>query len=262
MPTLPDGRRFDILINPLGIISRMNVGQLYELHLNEALYQLKGLLLDKPDKQDKLDILRGFLDIVNSGSEDNWAKEKILKEYNEGLERDVRDNTHGTAEDELYLIQPPFQSVGPEELFDAMRYTGAQLKYEVFDPSSKVAIRNLIAVGYIHFSKLIHRSSDKMSARSIGPYSKKTLQPLGGKSRLGGHRLGEMETWSLIAHGAEDLLTDFLTLQSDSAGLKNKFLAEVLQNPELASSNTSDNKPQSLRLFEAYLKILGLKIEP
>lgn len=261
MPRLPDGRRLEIIINPLGIISRMNVGQLYELHLNEALYQLKNELRDNcEDNETKIEKLKGFLDIVDK-TPDKWVTTKILNEYMLGLERDERENTHGKAEIELYIIQPPFQSIGPEDLFDVMVYTSAHLKYNVFDPANSMDLRNFIAVGYLYFSKLIHRSSDKISARSIGPYSKKTLQPLGGKSRLGGHRLGEMETWSLIAHGAEDLLTDFLTLQSDSAGLKNKFLAEVLQNPELAASNSSDNKPQSLRLFEAYLKTIGLKIE-
>lgn len=273
MPELEDGRKLDIIINPLGIISRMNVGQLYELHLNEALYQLKKYLKTIQKREDigdfpgtvptyKIIYLERFLENIDV-TPDSWTSKKIIEDYKEGLERVERGElAEGEAEDLLYLIQPPFQSIGPEELFDAMDYTGAKLKYRVFDPANKMYIDNLIGCGYIYFLKLVHRSSDKMSARSIGPYSKKTLQPLGGKSRLGGHRLGEMESWSLIAHGAEDLLTDFLTLQSDSPGLKNKFLANVLQNPELAESNTTDDKPQSLRLFEAYLRVLGLKLEP
>jgi len=261
MPSLPDGRKLDAIINPLGIISRMNAGQLYELHLNEALYQLKKRLYEIKERDEKIEFLKGFLDIIDN-SYGRWVSVKILSDYILGLERDNIEGTVGRAESEIYLIQPPFQSIGPEKLFNAMKYTGAKLKYKVFDPSNKMHILNLLGCGYIYFLKLIHRSSDKISARSIGPYSKKTLQPLGGKSRMGGHRLGEMETWSLIAHGADDLLTDFLTLQSDSAGLKNKFLSEVLQNPDLFASNTSDDRPQSLRLFEAYLRVLGLKIEP
>jgi len=275
MPTLPDGRRLDIIINPLGIISRMNVGQLYELHLNEALHHLKNYLKSMPIQKEEVGIslygeilrknrllhLAGFLNIIDK-TPDKWVSQKILLEYKQGLERvESGELPEGSAEDLLYLIQPPFQSIGPEDLFNAIEYAGTKLKYRVFDPSNKMHIDNLLGCGYIYFTKLVHRSSDKMSARSIGPYSKKTLQPLGGKSRLGGHRLGEMESWSLIAHGAEDLLTDFLTLQSDSPGLKNKFLANVLQNPELAENNVSDDKPQSLRLFEAYLRVLGLKLE-
>lgn len=273
MPVLPDGRRLDIIINPLGIISRMNAGQLYELHLNEALYQLKKHLKTIQKREDigdfhgtvpmyKMIYLEGFLDTIDK-TPDKWVSKKILDDYEKGLERvESGELPEGGAEDLLYLIQPPFQSIGPEDLFEAMVETGAKLKYKIFDPANNMDIDNLLGCGYIYFLKLVHRSSDKMSARSIGPYSKKTLQPLGGKSRLGGHRLGEMESWSIIAHGAEDLLTDFLTLQSDSPGLKNKFLANVLQNPELAENNTSDDKPQSLRLFEAYLKVLGLKLEP
>lgn len=261
MPVLPDGRILDIVINPLGIISRMNVGQLYELHLNEALYQLKKYLKSKKSIALKTNHLETFLYIIDKTA-DKWISKRILKEYEENLKKEKEGSIPiGTAEDKLYIIQPPFQSIGPEDLFKAMKFTGAELKYEVFDPSNKMPIKNLLGCGYIYFLKLVHRSSDKMSARSIGPYSKKTLQPLGGKSRLGGHRCGEMEAWSLIAHGSENLLTDFLTVQSDSSGLKNKFLANVLQNPELAENNVTDDTPQSLRLFEAYLKVLGLELK-
>jgi len=254
MPVLEDGRRVEIILNPLGIISRMNVGQVYELHLNEALRKVKLKLKDISGVRNKTRFLKGFLDIIDKSTE-GWTSKVTMKEYKSALA--VKDKR---AEDKIRLIQPPFQSLGPKEMLDAMEYAEAQTKYKLFDPTSGMNIANPIAVGYIYFLKLVHRASDKMSARSIGPYSKKTLQPLGGKSRLGGHRLGEMEVWSLMAHGADNLLHDFLTLQSDSPGLKNNFLAEVLQNPDLAASNTSDNKPQSLRLFETYLKILGLDL--
>ena len=115
-----------------------------------------------------------------------------------------------------------------------------------------------MAVGYCYFLKLVHRASDKMSARSIGPYSKKTMQPLGGKSRQGGHRLGEYEVWAIMAHGALDLLKDMLTIHSDSPGRKNEFLANIINNKELTDSSNMDTTPQSLRLLEAYFKILGI----
>ena len=259
MPVLPDGRRIEVILNPLGIISRMNDGQLYELHLNEALRNIR-IKLKTLNNDDRVPYLKGFLDIIDK-STDKWTSEKIINEYRKDLERVIKNELEsGVPEDNIYLIQPPFQSIKGNDSKNAMQYTSSETKQILYDPSSKMNIKNPIAVGYMYFLKLVHRSSDKMSARSIGPYSKKTLQPLGGKSRLGGHRLGEMEIWSLLAHGADNILKDFLTLHSDSPGLKNKFLADVLQNPELASHSALDDRPQSLRLFEAYLKILGLEL--
>jgi DNA-directed RNA polymerase beta subunit len=244
MPSLPDGRKLDIMLNPLSIISRMNVGQLYELHLTECLYYLKkklsGMTLENQVKH-----LKGFLKIVDK-TEDKWITEKVLKEY--------------TGPESIYLIQPPYKSINFKDLDKAMKYTKSKYEYEIYDPSNNLKIENPISAGYLYWLKLVHRSSDKMSARSIGPYSKKTLQPLGGKSKQGGHRLGEMEVWALFGHGANNFAKDLLTVQADSPELKNKLLADILNNPDLALSENSDSKPQSLRLLEVYLRVIGLDL--
>lgn len=245
MPTLEDGRKLDIVLNPLGIISRMNVGQLYEVHLNEARYQVEQKMNLMKTEEEKLEFLEGFLDLVDK-TPNKRVKPKVVEEYKKT--------------GKIYLIQPPFESITPEDLFDIMEYSGAKFKYPVFDPAIGTNLKKEITCGYIYFLKLVHRSSDKISARSIGPYSKKTLQPLGGKSRGGAHKFGEMETWALMAHGAEKLLEDFTTVQSDSPGLKNKLLAEILGNPDLVHDDNYDIKPQSLRLMDSYLKVLGLNI--
>lgn len=260
MPTLPDGRKAEIIINPLGIISRMNAGQLFEVHSNEALYQLKQQLhemttQDSDDPDYIKNHLKGFLNLIDK-TDDKWVTKIIFNEFVKNIKISYKH-----AIDNLYMIQPPFQSIGPEELDVLLNYTGAKYKYEMYHPAGKVNIKQPLTAGYMYFNKLIHRASDKMSARSIGPYSKKTLQPLGGKSKQGGHRLGEMEVWAVMAHGANDLLKNFLTVQSDSPGLKNKLLAEVLNNPELAGLEDTDERPQSLRLFDAYLKILTLEMD-
>ncbi len=255
MPVLPDGRKVEIILNPLGIVSRMNAGQLFELHLNEALFHLKNKMKGVGIKKGE-QLLKKFLELIDL-TPDKWVTERITSEYKYFKEK----LGFKKAVDRLYLIQPPFQSVKPNDLHKIMDFTGAQFKYTLFHPNSKVDIDKPLAAGKMYFNKLVHRATDKMSARSIGPYSKKTLQPLGGKSRQGGHRCGEMEVWSLLAHGANDLLKDFLTVQSDSPGKKNKLLAEILSNPELSEGDNSDLTPQSLRLFEANLRVLGLEIE-
>lgn len=245
MPVLEDGRRLDIVLNPLGIISRMNTGQLSELSMTEAIYHLEKNMENMSDEE-KIEALEYFLSIVDK-TEDKWITDRVLNEFR--------------ITGKINMIQSPFQSIGPEDMFKIMEFTGASFKQYITDPTQNITIKNPVSVGYMYFLKLVHRASDKTSARSIGPYSKKTLQPLGGKSKLGGHRLGEMETWALMAHGAKGLLSDILTIQSDSPGRKNKFLANVLQNPELAASDQSDTTPQSLRLLENYLNILGLRIK-
>jgi DNA-directed RNA polymerase subunit beta len=141
-----------------------------------------------------------------------------------------------------------------------MELTGAKYKYTIFDPTTNLNLKNPISCGYIYFLKLVHRSSDKLSARSIGPYSRKTLQPLGGKKRSGGHKLGEMEVWALLSHGSKKFLEDLLTIHSDSPGLKNELLAKILENPLLSEMDKSDKMPQSLRLLNAYMLTLGLDI--
>jgi len=254
MPKLPDGRNLDIIINPLGIISRMNIGQLYELHMSECLHQLKLKLKEIDGLDDKLELLDQVLDIIDK-TDDEWIKNKIRSEFIENY------NNNNDPEENLYFIQPPFQSISIYDLFNLMFIVDSEFRYEIFDPETGMNIKRFIVSGYIFFTKLIHRSSEKMAARSIGPYSKKTLQPLGGKSRSGGHRFGEMETWALLAHGGTNFLRDLLTVQSDSPGLKNKLLTkDILNNPSL-SDDSFDDRPQSMKLLEAYLDILGLKIK-
>ena len=259
MPILQDGRRLEVLLNPLGIISRMNVGQLYELHLNECLHKVKQHLKTLSDPIEKLDYYVQFVSIIDK-TPDKWVTDKLVAEYNRNLYEYEQNGGEILPEDKLYLIQPPFQSIKPEDLNKAISYCDSEYKYKIFDPMTNTQLKNPLAVGNVYFLKLVHRATEKMAARSIGPYSKKTLQPLGGKSRLGGHKLGEMEVHALLAHGAKDLLTDFLTVQSDSPGLKNKLLSDILMNPELNADENPDEKPQSLRLMESYFKVMGLKM--
>jgi len=256
MPILPDGRRLDIICNPLGIIGRMNCGQLYELHLSECLYNLKKNMKSMT-YEEAYKYLEKFLDITDKTS-DSWGKKSTLLSFK---------NIHTkfgliAAINRIELYQPPFESLGPEDLLKAIEFTGSKDKYKIHDPEENIDIENPIACGYLYFMKLVHRASEKMSARSIGPYSQKTLQPLGGRSNQGGHKLGEMEVWSLKAYGADGFLSDLLTIHSDSSGYKNRTLSDILKNPDLINEdNSEDNKPISLKLLEANLNSLGIEIE-
>jgi DNA-directed RNA polymerase beta subunit len=256
MPILEDGRRAEIILNPLGVISRMNVGQLFEITLTETLYQLKKKLKEINDVDKCRNILTEYLNILDK-TDNKWITSKILEEF----DNNVTTKDLHYAIDELYLIQPIFKCIKVDDLKKLTEFVNAKYTQKLFDPLTNSYFDNPITVGYIYFFKLIHRASEKMSGRSIGPYSNKTLQPLGGKSNQGGHRFGEMEVWGILGHGAKNQLKDFLTTQSDSVGLKSKLLADIIRNPDLLNNlEEIDEQPQSLKLLNAYLKVLGIEI--
>ena len=259
MPVLEDGRHIEIIINPLGIISRMNPGQLFELHLGEALYQLKKRMKSL-EYQEAFDLLKSFLYTLDE-SNNYWVASKILKEFDENFKNSSQTREDlNKAIDQLYFIAPPFESPSPEKLIDVMNLVGAKFEQNV--KYSDVEVDHPVSVGYLYFHKLVHRSSDKIGARSIGPYNKKTSQPLGGKTNHGGHRLGEMEVWALLAHGSDVFLKDLLTIHSDSVGLKNQVITKILENPSLINEEEElETKPQSLKIMESYLNIVGIGIE-
>jgi len=175
MPYLPDGRAVDIVLNPLGVPSRMNIGQILETHLGWAAYVL-GYKVSSP-----------VFDGVN---------EKEIKEM---------------------LIEAGLPSDGKITLYDG--YTG-----KPFDQK--------ICVGYIYMMKLVHLVEDKIHARSIGPYSLVTQQPLGGKAQFGGQRVGEMEVWALEAYGAAFSLQEMLTVKSDDVAGRTRIYEAIVKGEQ------------------------------
>lgn len=266
MPLLKDGRRVEIIVNPLGVISRMNLGQLFELHVTESLYNLKNMLRSHiefdnnnklKNKRKILNTLKEYLLIIYK-NEDNINYKHILEKFKESYSDDVENSINN-----IQLIFPTYEGIHPKQLNELMEYTNSKYKYELFDPEINRNIKREIACGYMYFNKLIHRAEEKMMARSIGPYNKSTLQPLSGKKRLGAHRLGEMECWAILAHGAEDTLKELITTHSDSPAKKNKVLSKILQNDEMISdmNNIEDEQTRSSQLLQSYLKVIGLEIE-
>jgi len=249
MPILEDGRKLDIIVNPLGIISRMNVGQIYELHMGEAIYQLKEQLSKIRGMRKRITKLKEFLECLNEGKDD-FINQSIL------------DRFDPNNLDTLSIVIPPFLGPSPRKLKEIIKLVGSKQCYTLYNPKTKSNLEHDIAAGYVYFMKLVHRASDKTSARSVGPYASKTLQPMGGKSNKGGHRLGEMEVWSMIAHGTDSLLEHMLTTHSDSTKRKNMLLSDILDNPNLINEDEmGDETPQSTKLFEAYLNTIGIGVK-
>ena len=254
-----DGTRADIIINPLGIVSRMNIGQVFECHLGECVMNFKKHVEEmieqgKTEKEIK-DYLFGFIDIIDKTKDKNYTAQ--MHEIIDPLNMDSLKPLF----DKFFIIQPPFESIGTEELKKAMDYTNSKYEVSVFDPVSNKKITSDLVFGWIYFMKLNHISQDKIAYRGIGPYSAKTSQPLGGKSRKGGQRLGEMEIWAVIGHGDEKNLNEFITTKSDSIRLRNKYISHCIGNDDLLSDTDDDTVPQSLRLLQNCLKSISVGFE-
>ena len=253
MPRLEDGRNLDICINPLGIISRMNIGQLYELHLTMSFYdlihQLADMIVDKTQEEVR-DHLLGFIKIIDK-TKDNWY-------YNQFVESMPNIITADYLSD-LTLIQPPFESCKIEDMKKALEYTGTPFKQKLYDPVSKQEIQNEIACGYIYFLRMVHIAEEKLAARGIGSYAKRTLQPLGGRKNKGGQRCGEMETACIIGHDAPCNLFEFLTTKSDCIDLKNRYIRDFIDSNLVDESKELDTTPESVKLLNSYLTVLGVE---
>ena len=254
MPQLPDGRHLDICINPLGIISRMNIGQLYELHLAMAVDSLKNnigkMIDDGMDQKEIKKYLLGFIKIIDR-TEGNWYSIQFVEQMPAKITKEFMDN--------FTVIQAPFQSCKLEHVDAAMKYTDAEFKCEIYDPVSKVKLLNRIAVGYIYFFRMVHIAEEKLAARGIGAYARRTLQPLGGRKNKGGQRCGEMETACLIGHDAPCNLHEFLTTKSDCIDLKNEYIRKVIESNMIDDSKELDVVPESVKLMNSYLTVIGVE---
>jgi hypothetical protein len=253
MPKLPDGRHLDICINPLGIISRMNIGQLYELHLAMSVQDLKINMLKMVkdgEDQDKIKkYLFDFIKIIDK-TNNNWYYEQFCELM--PTEIDI------TFIKDLSIIQAPFESSCLQDIKNALEYTGTNFKQKLYDPLSSQEIFNEIAVGYIYFYRMVHIAEEKLAARGIGAYARRTLQPLGGRKNKGGQRCGEMETACLIGHDAPYNLFEFLTTKSDCIDLKNSYIRGVIDSQMVDDSKKLDTVPESVKLLNSYLTVIGV----
>ena len=256
MPKLETGEHLDICINPLGMISRMNIGQLFELHLSMSLQDLKKKLLVMLDNNVKQEEIRKYLldyiKIVDGTS--GWY-------YNQ-FERDLPKVIDKVFVKNLTLIQAPFESCNYDKLLEALNYTDTKYEYELYEPMLKRNILNKIAVGYIYFFRMVHIAESRLAARGIGSYNRRTLQPLSGRKNKGGQRMGEMETACYIGHDAPINLHECLTTKSDCIDLKDSYIQQEIGSYNYNESITEsdlDEVPESVKLLSAYLKVIGIE---
>ncbi len=265
MPMMDDGKRLDIIINPLSVPSRMNMGQVFELHLSMSLMDLKNkmkeMLINGKSQQEIKEYLLGYIQIVDN-TDDGWYQEQFTQQLN-----DI--NINDEFIDDLSIIQPPFESISNKQLYNAIQYTNTQYKYSMFEPVLNQKLENDVAAGYMYFFRMVHIAEERLAARSIGSYTKKTLQPTSGIKFKGGQRAGEMEVACIIAHEGLENLKEMLSTKSDSIDLKNKWMKEFvesLDDNELdilgeQEEELDDSLNESVRLLNSYLTVIGIDKE-
>ena len=239
MPFLPNGRPLDIVLNPLGVPSRMNIGQVLEIHLSLAAkalgFNVATPVFDGANENDIMNMLEVANDYVNT----EW--DSFEEKYKDVLEPEVIDYLGSHLENRKLWEGVPLSRDGKVRLRDGR--TG-----EYFDSP--------VTIGHMHYLKLHHMVDDKIHARSTGPYSLVTQQPLGGKAQFGGQRFGEMEVWALEAYGASYTLQEILTVKSDDVTGRVKTYEAVIKGENIPDAGV----PESFKVLLKELQSLGLDI--
>jgi DNA-directed RNA polymerase subunit beta len=261
MPYMADGTPCDIVLNPLGVPSRMNVGQVLEVHLGWAGKGIGQRIGDMLQAEAKLAEIKGFLEkIYNvSGQKEDLSKlsETQLREMAGNLTHGMTFATpvfDGAAEED---IRNMLKLAYPEAVQKAKGLTSTLTQAHLYDGRSGEAFERPTTVGYMHVLKLHHLVDDKMHARSTGPYSLVTQQPLGGKAQFGGQRFGEMEVWALEAYGASYTLQEMLTVKSDDVQGRTKVYESIVKGEHAIEAGM----PESFNVLVKEIRSLGLDIE-
>ena len=261
MPYMADGTPVDIVLNPLGVPSRMNVGQILEVHLGWAALGIGKRIQDMLKAQAKAEQLRKFLkQLYNETGRvediDSFTDEQVLE-----LANNLRDGApfatpvfDGATEAEIAKM---LEMAYPAEVAKELAMTPSRQQITLFDGRTGDAFERSVTVGVMHVLKLHHLVDDKMHARSTGPYSLVTQQPLGGKAQFGGQRFGEMEVWALEAYGASYVLQEMLTVKSDDVNGRTK----VYENIVKGEHSIDAGMPESFNVLVKEIRSLGIDID-
>ncbi|SMN14390.1 DNA-directed RNA polymerase beta subunit [uncultured Candidatus Thioglobus sp.] len=253
MPYLADGSTIDVVLNPLGVPSRMNVGQVLEVHLG---YAAKGLgykiaaMLDEKRTEMVVEI-RDFLDKVYN----SHGKKENLDSFNDDEIIELANNLRTGVP----MATPVFDGIKEDDIKSLLRLADLPEsgQEQLYDGRTGEAFDRPVTVGYMHMLKLNHLVDDKMHARSTGPYSLVTQQPLSGKAQFGGQRFGEMEVWALEAYGAAHTLREMLTVKSDDVAGRAKMYKSIVDGVNL----TESVMPESFNVLIKEIRSLGIDVE-
>ena len=261
MPYMADGTLVDIVLNPLGVPSRMNIGQVLEVHLGWAAKGLGQRLGDMLQRQAAAAEVRQYLEQIynRTGRKENLADlsddevRAMAAELSKGVPfaSPVFD---GASEAEIFDM---LKLAYPDDVAKAKGLTPTRTQAQLYDGRTGDAFERVTTVGYMHYLKLHHLVDDKMHARSTGPYSLVTQQPLGGKAQFGGQRFGEMEVWALEAYGASYVLQEMLTVKSDDVQGRTKVYESIVKGEHAIDAGM----PESFNVLVKEIRSLGIDIE-
>jgi DNA-directed RNA polymerase subunit beta len=263
MPHMADGTPADIVLNPLGVPSRMNVGQVLEVHLGWAAKGLGNRIGDMLRDQQKIEVkkLRAYLDQVYNGTGTGARIEELnddeVIELAQNLKNGVPFATpvfDGATEQE---ITDMLELAYPEDVAKRMGLTDSRTQAWLYDGRTGEQFERPVTVGFMHYLKLHHLVDDKMHARSTGPYSLVTQQPLGGKAQFGGQRFGEMEVWALEAYGASYTLQEMLTVKSDDIVGRTKVYENIVKGDHTIDAGM----PESFNVLVKEIRSLALDMD-
>ena len=233
MPFLPDGTPVQIVLNPLGVPSRMNIGQILETHLGWAMHEL-GKEIKNMDPNLEAKLRKAGYDMDKYGM--------------------PKPDVAG-----IHIATPVFDGASAEDVFEALKIAGLPEdgKSVLYDGRTGEPMDRRVTVGYTYFLKLHHLVDDKIHARSTGPYSLVTQQPLGGKAQFGGQRFGEMEVWALEAYGAAYTLQEMLTVKSDDVVGRVKAYEKIVKGENIPEPGV----PESFKVLLKELQAIGLDVQ-
>ncbi|TAM01590.1 MAG: DNA-directed RNA polymerase subunit beta [Paraburkholderia sp.] len=261
MPYMADGRPADVVLNPLGVPSRMNVGQVLEVHLGWAAKGLGWRIGEMLQRQAKVEELRVFLTKIYNESGhpedlDSFTDDEIVE-----LARNLREGVpfatpvfDGATEEEMSKM---LDLAYPDDIAANLGMTKSKNQVRLYDGRTGEGFERTVTVGYMHYLKLHHLVDDKMHARSTGPYSLVTQQPLGGKAQFGGQRFGEMEVWALEAYGASYVLQEMLTVKSDDVTGRTKVYENLVKGDHVIDAGM----PESFNVLVKEIRSLGIDID-
>ncbi|MCJ8503115.1 DNA-directed RNA polymerase subunit beta [Desulfatitalea alkaliphila] len=249
MPYFEDGTPVDMVLNPLGVPSRMNVGQILEIHLGRAAKGLGNQINQMLEEQKSQALREKFKRIF-----DDPATIKAIDQLDEAGVMGMASN----YQNGVFMATPVFDGAKEEEIKSLLAEAGVSRNGQatLFDGHTGEPFREKVTVGSMYMLKLHHLVDDKIHARSIGPYSLVTQQPLGGKAQFGGQRLGEMEVWAMEAYGAAYALQEFLTVKSDDMAGRTRMYEKIVKGQNILEPGL----PESFKVLTKELQALGLDV--
>ena len=261
MPYMADGTPVDIVLNPLGVPSRMNIGQVLEVHLGWAGKGIGQRIGDMLQREAAVAEIRAFMEQVYNSTGRKEAINKLSDAEVRAMARELSSGVpfaspvfDGATEQEILDM---LKLAYPDEVARAKGLTPSRTQAQLYDGRTGDAFERKTTIGYMHYLKLHHLVDDKMHARSTGPYSLVTQQPLGGKAQFGGQRFGEMEVWALEAYGASYTLQEMLTVKSDDVQGRTKVYESIVKGEHAIDAGM----PESFNVLVKEIRSLGLDIE-